>query len=207
MRSYFVAVVVGAALSTVAPTAFACSCMQPPPPAQALADASRVFEGEVKTVNQAEPGHVVATFRVLRAWKGVNEPEVVVHTAGDSAACGLGFAAGQRWLLYAHLHENNTHANLCSRSTQESAGDIAALGPPSFTPASDAPIPPPSQPPPSAPSPTPAPPPAEQPSGGCAGCTVSSRAEASWWMLALALTSGAFARLRRERLQRREPLS
>lgn len=198
MRSYLIALVVGAALSTVAPTAFACSCMQPPPPAKALADASRVFEGEVTAVSTPEPGRVVATFRVLRAWKGVNEPEVVVHTAGDSAACGLGFAAGQRWLLYAHLHENNTHASLCSRSTQESAEDIAALGAPSFTPANQAPVPPTPEPPPAAPPPMPGPPPEEQQGGSCAGCTVTSRAaEASWWMLALALTSVCARRARR----------
>src|SRR5690606_6032663 len=113
----------------------ACSCIAPPPPKVAAEQASRVFEGEVTGIERGEGG-VVATFHVLRGWKGVSEQEVEVRTADSSAACGLGFAEGQRWLLYAYEDGGQTHAGLCSRSTQSAnaAADIAALGAPSYQP-------------------------------------------------------------------------
>jgi MYXO-CTERM domain-containing protein len=190
---WVVAAVAGATIVGVAPTAWACSCVQPPPPAQALADASRVFEGDVTAVSQPQPGRVAATFRVVRAWKGVNEPELVVLTAGNSAACGLDFAQGQRWLVYTHLYENETHANLCSRSTQNGNDDIAALGAATYTPPAETTGAPPSTPPPSTPppstSPAPAPGAAPAQGGGCAGCAVGEGPSSvgPWWLVLVAL--------------------
>jgi hypothetical protein len=109
----------------------ACSCMAPPPPAEARDHAAAVFEGRVLAV--PAPGQptesLVIRLRIVRAWKGVTTEEVSVTTASNSAACGFEFAADQSYLVYAHANEDGTLgvASVPHRPHRRCT-DVAALG-------------------------------------------------------------------------------
>jgi hypothetical protein len=114
----------------------ACKCAEPPPPTEALAQSTAVFEGQVTQLN-ATADELEVTLRVTRAWKGADkEKETIrVRTRKDSAACGVPFEAGQSWLVYANqTTEHDSAITLsvlrCGRSrlAEEASEDFAALG-------------------------------------------------------------------------------
>ena len=113
---------------------FACSCIAPGPPDQALGESAAVFSGQVATIGRGQalgPSDMVqVTFSVARVWKGPEEATVTVSTAGSSASCGFEFVEGQEYLVYARTVEGRLEASLCSRTAQLAmAGeDLAALG-------------------------------------------------------------------------------
>lgn len=115
-------------------TAQACSCMLPPPPPEALADAAAVFVGEVINIDGATDKGGFALlrvrFRIESTWKGDVEETVEVRTASHSAACGYPFKQGNAYLVYAHEHEGLLRASLCSRTTaiENADADLEALG-------------------------------------------------------------------------------
>lgn len=114
--------------------AHACTCAPSPPTLEAVAEASAVFQGSILDIKPpATPaGEMVARVSVERVWKRSRTETVVeVHTPSSSAACGLAFTPGSRWLIYADEIEGNLRAVLCSRSRPlDAAGeDIVALGP------------------------------------------------------------------------------
>jgi hypothetical protein len=115
--------------------AYACSCMAPPPPAEARNGADAVFAGTVTGVLQNAPlgtsnNRVMVSFRVSEVWKGANNPEIAVLTSGDSASCGFGFDQGGQYLVYAFIEEGRLTTNLCSRTNAlaQAGEDLAALG-------------------------------------------------------------------------------
>jgi hypothetical protein len=114
--------------------AFACSCRPPGPPAEALASATAVFSGRVTAVSGAVDSGgsdpVQATFAVTRVWKGADQPTVVVATPASSASCGVAFAQGQEYLVYASDVEGRLQTVACSRTAPIAAAgeDLAALG-------------------------------------------------------------------------------
>ena len=113
---------------------YACSCLPPGPPDQALGAWAAVFSGKVATIGRGQaagPSDAVqVTFAVARVWKGPEEATIAVHTAGSSASCGVEFVAGQEYLVYAQTVEGRLEASLCSRTTQLTmAGeDLTVLG-------------------------------------------------------------------------------
>jgi hypothetical protein len=109
--------------------AYACSCMMPGPPEQALNESQAVFSGTVKAV-QGDADGVLVTFDVDEIWKGPEGAELTLFTPGSSAACGVEFVQGEAYLVYGMSQEGRLSTNLCSRTTQlGSAGeDLAALG-------------------------------------------------------------------------------
>lgn len=114
--------------------AYACSCLPPPPVATAVAESTAVFLGTIVTMTppSTPTASVVATFSVQRVWKGsTTATQVQVYTPSNSAACGLSFAPGDQWLIYANEVDGNLSAILCSRSAPRSAAqqDLAELGP------------------------------------------------------------------------------
>jgi MYXO-CTERM domain-containing protein len=114
--------------------AHACTCAPPPPTLEAVAEASAVFQGSVVDITppSTPAGEMVARISVERVWKRSRTESVVeVHTPANSAACGLSFKPGSRWLIYADEIEGNLRAVLCSRSKPLDAAsdDLAALGP------------------------------------------------------------------------------
>lgn len=130
------------------PDAHACSCMPPPAPGQAMADSKAVFEGKLvsqRTEMRAlgaegdASGGVelpinVATFEVLRVWKGDGitvGSTITIETAGDSAACGRDYSTATEWIVYAYDQDGKLADGLCTRTgpSDEAAndGDAAAL--------------------------------------------------------------------------------
>lgn len=115
----------------------ACSCIEPPPPAQALQKAVAVFEGTVTKVDEGGgPSDLFnrrASFRVSRAWKGTQaDATIVIAMPGPPSSCDIGVTSGQTWLIYASTFEGALIATGCDRSRRSefAAADFAALGTP-----------------------------------------------------------------------------
>lgn len=134
---WLVLVVVAAAVFVANPRcAYACSCLPPGPPRDALASSDAVFAGRVVKLS-APLGDVVSsvdpvsvTFEVSRSWKGAQAQTVVVKTASSSASCGFNFEQGREYLVYAGTADGELQAGLCSRTQAlaTAAEDLAALG-------------------------------------------------------------------------------
>ena len=116
--------------------AFACSCVAPWPPTEALAGATAVFVGKVSNLDvstglltsTADP--VEVTFQVSKVWKGPVHSTLLATTARSGASCGYGFERGQEYLVYARGTETELEVSLCSRTQPLSAADedLAVLG-------------------------------------------------------------------------------
>ena len=114
--------------------AHACTCGRSQPPIAAIAEASAVFAGTIvdTTAPSTPTGAMVARISVEKVWKRSRTETVVeVHTPASSAACGLSFVPGAKWLIYAEEIDGTLSAVLCSRSKLLSAAqeDLTALGP------------------------------------------------------------------------------
>lgn len=116
---------------------FACSCIMPPPPLDALASSDAVFSGRVTGQFDANLGPMVSsadpvryTFEVKQVWKGAANPSIVVSSARDGASCGYTFEQGREYLVYANTLEGGLETSLCSRTAQlaQAQDDLAALG-------------------------------------------------------------------------------
>jgi hypothetical protein len=87
---------------------WACSCAPNPPPEEAREQAAAVFTGTVVETRTVEvsgpvdrhPGDLVARVEVEEVFAGEVSATVDVSTSTDDGLCGLGFAAGDRWLFY-----------------------------------------------------------------------------------------------------------
>jgi len=120
----------------VSNSAWACSCVPPPPPKQALAKSAAVFAGKVTDVKR-DGFQLRVTFEVSKAWKGTKGKTVEVTTATESAACGYGFKKGTSYLVYCYAPKAKgkkatvLSTNICTRTkTLASAkGDLKELGP------------------------------------------------------------------------------
>jgi hypothetical protein len=69
-------------------------------------------------------------FEVLRSWKGGLSGSVIIHTAGNSAACGRSYNEGEAYLIYAGVDEaGKPWDSLCSRTraSKGSADDFTVL--------------------------------------------------------------------------------
>jgi hypothetical protein len=116
---------------------YACSCIAPPPPKEALAAASAVFSGKVTAVAAAGDHEKAVTIEIKATWKGVEKKkEVVVYTANDGAACGFGFEKGKSYLVYANLLKRGDDkvlsTSICTRTAglEAAAKDVKELGDP-----------------------------------------------------------------------------
>lgn len=131
----FAALAVVALLTAVQPACvFACSCIQAPPPDEALASSTAVFAGQVTEIaapaDRGGSDPVVVTFAVSKGWKGAGQPTIVVNTSASSASCGFEFVKGQEYLVYASENEGHLQTGLCSRTSllASAANDLAVLG-------------------------------------------------------------------------------
>lgn len=117
-------------LTAATPDAEACSCVQPPPPLDALAQATAVFEARVQRIEvDAARLRMTAHLTVIRQWKGDLPEDVTVTTASQTSLCGFPFEVDNRVLLYVDGEGTDLSASMCSRSRpMEQAGeDLAAL--------------------------------------------------------------------------------
>ncbi len=130
--------------------AYACSCAGPGTPQDGLQMAGAVFAGKVLNITQtAQPysQHRVL-FEVISTWKGDVGREVIITTAGNSAACGYEFSVGSTYLVYASSYADRVSigigstsvdlpfgmpeltTGMCSRTSllADAAHDLAVLG-------------------------------------------------------------------------------
>ena len=104
---------------------------------EGLSSSHAVFTGEVIDIQPNEAtrfGGLEVTFRVQQLWKGDPNPEIKVHTAGSSAACGYTFLEGETYLVYAvRDNADPMRVSLCSRTTpiESAKEDLRFLGKPS----------------------------------------------------------------------------
>jgi hypothetical protein len=111
-------------------TAFACSCMQTPPPCEAYWRAEAVFIGTVKEVSQIELEEEVGGsilkyrnplfhFSVDQTYRGVNGSQVAIMTGQGGGDCGFGFKIGEQYLVYAyrdHRKKEMLSTSICTRT-------------------------------------------------------------------------------------------
>jgi hypothetical protein len=131
LRSCAALLAMALTLWLVPSAARACSCLPPPPPDEALGNASAVFEGRAANVVDEGMQRRFA-FDVSRVWKGDVGAKAEVVTASSSAACGRGYAMGEVYVVYAYRGQDGGLADgLCTRTRERShaAEDLAALGP------------------------------------------------------------------------------
>ncbi len=124
--------------------AHACSCVENPPPAEALEGADYVFTGTVTMIKSTNPAPGGQSFPkttvkldVQSVYKGNVGGKFSIETAESSAACGFTFSEGESYIVYAYAGDGGgaPSTSLCSRTaTLSDAGvDIDALGEPMKT--------------------------------------------------------------------------
>lgn len=99
---------------------YACKCIVPPPPIEAIEDADAVFSGTV-IAKKRRHNFIKVTFKVLCVWKGGIEEEITLYTPSQSAACGFSFERGRNYFVYANNSQSNIPGNilttnLCTRT-------------------------------------------------------------------------------------------
>ncbi len=122
---------VAAALLVLAPReARACSCMAPPPPAEARKGADAVFEGRAFSMS-SDSRRAHYRFEVDRVWKGEVGGRVEISTALHSAACGRTYRIGTKYIVYARRSpDGDLNDGSCSRTRAIHAAteDLEVLG-------------------------------------------------------------------------------
>ncbi|NJN18412.1 MAG: hypothetical protein HC822_20230 [Oscillochloris sp.] len=115
--------------------AYACSCIAPPPPGDALEQSQAVFSGTVLSIDPVAAGGPElsreVTFEVDSVWKGPIGPQIGLLTSESSASCGYDFALGQSYMVYAYEQDGTLATGLCTRTAplDAAAGDVELLGP------------------------------------------------------------------------------
>lgn len=127
--------------------AYACSCVMPEPPREALQQADAVFVGRVSdTAAPARRPMLTqefpfvswgggmegprAIFEVSMVWKGRLPEEIAVDTSQIGGACGYEFAVGREYIVYAFKDEAGLTTSICTRTSLVEAAqqDRAELG-------------------------------------------------------------------------------
>ena len=104
--------------------AHACTCAGPPSPMEAFDASAAVFAGKVISVESTGgtgsmcTDVVIVTMTSDASWKGPTLPVMKLRTPANDGCCGLNFAVGVPYLIYA---TNSTYfgglsAMLCSRT-------------------------------------------------------------------------------------------
>lgn len=106
------------ALFSSAYEAHACSCLPPPPVAQAVAEADAVFMGTVVSFELASSTtERVARFDRMQIWKGNPRAITEIFTPENEAACGFDFRVGETYLVYANRDDSGKlFTHLCTRT-------------------------------------------------------------------------------------------
>ncbi|MET3507177.1 hypothetical protein [Halalkalibacter oceani] len=120
-------------------SASACSCLENAGVEEALERAEAVFSGKVLDVKEQKgaDGYLAKAvhFSVDRAWKGVDQTEVIIATGLGGGDCGIDFVVGEEYLVYAnqsswHADISPLEAIICSRTAHLDAAeeDLRQLG-------------------------------------------------------------------------------
>ncbi|MDX8360971.1 hypothetical protein [Cytobacillus sp. IB215316] len=114
----------------------ACSCVPSPPVEEAYEQYGAIFSGKVINVSKSKSflqshfSDVEVLFEVTSSWKGIEQSQVKIFTAIDSASCGINFSLQQDYLVYAHLDaDNKLVSSICSptKIMGSAQDDIATL--------------------------------------------------------------------------------
>lgn len=112
-------------------SAHACSCAEPPSPAEAFQKTEAVLLGKVIDIQEGPgPRHITAKIRVVKIWKGGRGFTAEVLTTSDRGAmCGFNFQDGKTYLIYAYKNQDERlETNNCTRSApQEGAREDFAF--------------------------------------------------------------------------------
>ena len=126
MRCTLLLVVSLVSLLGLADETAACSCA-PTSPCSAYRTAGAVFVGDVVEVrNQGKDGwSSTVQMRVVRPGKGAIEAGqlVSVEVPGEDSSCGLGFGAGQRWMIFASVGPAGPRTGPCQGSYRLAPGE------------------------------------------------------------------------------------
>jgi Tissue inhibitor of metalloproteinase len=101
---------------------YACSCMAPKPPCQAVWEADAVFIGTVLSTHDDSKRVIgfdsrLIKFAVEESFRGLASNVVEVFTSQTGAGCGFGFQTGQQYLVYAYKGETGRlSTSICSRT-------------------------------------------------------------------------------------------
>ena len=135
VRAVLFASLLGVGFVMAPESAYACYCVEPDSPAEALSRAATVFSGRVVSVGEREgqgelrphTDQVVVEFEIGTFWKGYDRPTVYLTTPGSGSSCGVAFVDDEDYLVYS---EDGMQVSLCSRIRRrsEAADDLAALG-------------------------------------------------------------------------------
>ena len=135
VRAVLIVSLLGAGLIMAPGPAYACSCVENPPPGEALEMSAAVFAGRVISLKLHERPDgtwstvdpVTVEFEISRVWKGHDYQTTYLTTARSGASCGFTFDEGEEYLVYSH---NAATVSLCSRtrSMAEAEEDLQALG-------------------------------------------------------------------------------
>lgn len=175
----------------------ACSCVEPGPPAEALAESTIVFAGKVISIRGLETrvegtwstmDPVTIELHVSAVWKGSVQETMFVTTVRSEASCGFTFTEGREYVVYSRSDAIPPEVSLCSRTglAANAQEDFDALGegnPPE--PGSKAPEPE-----------------VEQPRDAAGGCNIlsqSARTPKDAWALGLIAGAALLASRRRTR--------
>jgi hypothetical protein len=119
--------------------ATACSCIAPPPPREAAAEADVVFVGTVVAIREERDSgdgwlmrwfkeyvgrdvdrgywRYAVEFQVSTVIKGEPPGGKVIRTNTTSPACGYSFREAVEYLVYAYSRKGKTYTSLCTRTT------------------------------------------------------------------------------------------
>jgi hypothetical protein len=132
---------------------FACSCMRPPPVAQALQQADAVFAGHLyllertivempvpdpRTNKPMRTEGIHARFDAFESWKGVTGRDVEIWTGSGGGDCGYDFEFSAPYLVFANSRpDGRLMTSICShtRKLADATAERAQLGPGTQAPA------------------------------------------------------------------------
>lgn len=118
----------------------ACSCAGPLALDEEFRTSDAIFAGEVVSVDEdmlsADGGPPLGSvsFDVSESWKGVSEQSAFVYGQGNGASCGIDFAKGEDYLVYAYRTgaegSGPLETNLCkaTKPLSEAETDLRLLG-------------------------------------------------------------------------------
>lgn len=144
-------------------SAWACSCVMPPTPPDALSQWEAVFQGTAVALTDARPlsfveqirnwlglpyvydyGSRIFSFEVARSWKGVTTTRADVRTGYGGGDCGYEFVLGVTYVVYAgQTSQGDWGTGICTRTNPVTAAvdDLSYLGPLSTLPLTPVPAP------------------------------------------------------------------
>lgn len=108
-------------------SALACQCVQRPDVEAEFARSAAVFLGTATSDVRVANGIGTSSFSVEVVFKGDVPPATVVRTGGRGS-CGIRFASGTRYLVYARREtDGGWFTNICTRTVELAGGweDIA----------------------------------------------------------------------------------